>query len=96
MNIRFLNLLKNRDEPTQVILHIYKAVPQDTPSVAILNKQKCHFFYFTKWETRRAEQVLSVVVGTSGRGKEVEKGHGRVNMVQMLCTHVCKWQNDTC
>jgi hypothetical protein len=34
-------------------------------------------------------------VGTSGRGEEVGKGHGRVNMVQILCTHVCKWKN-TC
>jgi hypothetical protein len=31
-----------------------------------------------------------------GRGKEVEKGHGQVNRVQILCAHVCKWKNDTC
>jgi hypothetical protein len=24
----------------------------------------------------------------------VGKGHGRVNMVQTLCTHVCKWKNE--
>jgi hypothetical protein len=28
-------------------------------------------------------------------GKEMGKGHGRVNMVQILCTYVCKWKNDT-
>jgi hypothetical protein len=42
------------------------------------------------------ERVLSGRVGTSGSGEEVEKGYGRVNMVQILCTHVCKWKNDTC
>jgi hypothetical protein len=26
----------------------------------------------------------------------LEKGHGRVNIVQILCTYVCKWKNDTC
>jgi hypothetical protein len=26
--------------------------------------------------------------------EEVGKGHGRVNIVQILCTHVCKWKND--
>jgi hypothetical protein len=33
-----------------------------------------------------------VGVGTSGRGKEMGKGHGKVNMVQILGTHVCKWK----
>jgi hypothetical protein len=42
----------------------------------------------------KAEQVLPEGVGTSGRGEEVEKGHGGVNMVQILCTHACKWKND--
>jgi hypothetical protein len=22
----------------------------------------------------------------------VEKGHGRVNIVPILCTHICKWK----
>jgi hypothetical protein len=35
-------------------------------------------------------------IGTSGQGEEVGKGFGRVNMVQTLCTRVCKWKNDTC
>jgi hypothetical protein len=41
--------------------------------VAILNKQKCHFFSFTKLENRRAQQVLPEGFGTSGRGEEVKK-----------------------
>jgi hypothetical protein len=53
------------------------------------------FFSFTKSENRRMEQVLPGGLGTSGRVEEVGKGCGRVNIVQILCTHVCKWKNDT-
>jgi hypothetical protein len=42
------------------------------------------------------EQVLPGDVGTSGRGRRRGKGHGRVNVVQILCTHVCKWKIETC
>jgi hypothetical protein len=34
--------------------------------------------------------------GTNARGKEMGKGCKRVNMVQILCIHVCKWKNDIC
>jgi hypothetical protein len=27
---------------------------------------------------------------------DVEKECRRVNMVQILCTHKCKWENETC
>jgi hypothetical protein len=39
--------------------------------VAILNKQKYHFFPYTKSLKRRAEQVMSVGVGTGGNGKHM-------------------------
>jgi hypothetical protein len=58
--------------------------------------KKQHFFFFTKSENRRAEQVLSGGVGTSGRREEVGKGCGRVNIAQIPYTHVCKWKNETC
>jgi hypothetical protein len=32
-------------------------------------------------------------VSTSRRGEEVGKVCEKVNMVQILCTHVCKWKN---
>jgi hypothetical protein len=52
-------------------------VPQETPYIVILNKQKYHFFFFlfsyTKSEKRKMEQVLPGGVGTDGRGKEVRK-----------------------
>jgi hypothetical protein len=43
-------------------------------------------FSFTKLENRMAEQEFD----TSGRGEEVRNMCRRVNMVQILYTHVCK------
>jgi hypothetical protein len=49
-------------------------------------------FSFRKLENRRVEQILPGLggVGTSGREEEVGKWHGRMNIMQILCTHVCK------
>jgi hypothetical protein len=46
---------------------------KETPHVAILDKQKWHYFSFTKSENRRAEQVLPRGADTSERGEEVGK-----------------------
>jgi hypothetical protein len=35
------------------------------------------------------------MVPVGGR-EEVGKGCVRVNIMQILCTHVCEWKNDTC
>jgi hypothetical protein len=48
------------------------------------------FFSFTKLENRRVEYVLLGGVVSVGGGKEVVKGCGRVNIMQILCTHVYK------
>jgi hypothetical protein len=62
-----------------------------------VTKKKCHFFSFTKSKNRRMEQVLpggweERGVDSSGSGEGVGKKHGKVNMVQILCTHVGKWK----
>jgi hypothetical protein len=54
------------------------------------NVTRTFFFFYTM-----GEQVLPDRVGTTGR-EEVEKGRGRVNIVQIHYTHVCKWKNETC
>jgi hypothetical protein len=36
------------------------------------------------------EQVLP-----SGRGEKVGKRYGRISIVKILCTNVCKWKNYT-
>jgi hypothetical protein len=49
------------------------------------------------FKNRRGEQVLPRgVVGINGKEEVLEKGCRRVNTVHKLCTHVCKWKNDTC
>jgi hypothetical protein len=58
--------------------------------------------YYEKQVTLRGVQTREgegkrIGVGISGRRREeVKKGHGRVNIVQILCTCVCKWKNDIC
>jgi hypothetical protein len=32
-------------------------------------------------------------IGTSGRGEGVGERHSKVTIVQILCSHVCKWKN---
>jgi hypothetical protein len=68
---------------------------KETPCVASLKKQKCHiFFSCTISENRRAEEVLpgwGVVLEGKGGGK-----CWRVNMEQILYTHVYKWKSDIC
>jgi hypothetical protein len=34
--------------------------------------------------------------GTSGTGEDIRKGCKRVNMVEILCTRICKWKNEAC
>jgi hypothetical protein len=43
-------------------------------------------------ESGRAEQVLPEGIGT-GEGGEVGKWWRRMNIMQILCTHICKWRN---
>jgi hypothetical protein len=50
-------------------------------------------FSFTKSQNRKMQQVLSVEgVGNNWKGKDIQKECKRVNIVQILCTHVCKWK----
>jgi hypothetical protein len=64
--------------------------------IAILSKQKCHFFFFYK-NGEQESRIGSVwVVGSSWTGEDMGRGCRRVNTVQILCTHVYKWRNETC
>jgi hypothetical protein len=35
-------------------------------------------------------------VGTSGRWEDIRKRCRRMNIVEILCTYVWKWKNETC
>jgi hypothetical protein len=65
--------------------------------LSYLEQTEMSFFFsfsFSKLENKRAKQVLSG--GLVPVGREVWKGCRRVDIVQILCTHVCKWKNDSC
>jgi hypothetical protein len=62
----------------------------ETLHIAILNKQKCLFF-FSKTENRK--QSRSCLRGWyQWEGEDIKKRCRRVSMVQILCTHICKWK----
>jgi hypothetical protein len=71
-------------------------VPKENPVSSYLDQTKMLFFSFTKPENKRAEQILPGGVGTSGSGEEVGKRCRRMDVVEILCTHVCKQKNETC
>jgi hypothetical protein len=48
--------------------------------------------FFTKTNNRKAS-VLGV--DTNGRGRIIRKGYRRLNMVEIFCTHIYKWKNET-
>jgi chitinase len=53
------------------------------------------FFFFTKMQTRKAKQVLSGG-WHQWEGGGYKEGYRRVNMAEILGTHVCKQKNETC
>jgi hypothetical protein len=57
-----------------------------------------YFFFFYKIGEQEGRTVLweGGGVGTCGRGEVVEKGGRRMNMMEIMCTHVYKCKNDTC
>jgi hypothetical protein len=72
----------------------------ETPCVAILSKKKC---LFPKTKDRKLNQILSggwyQWEGGGCKEKEIRrgcKGIRRVNVVETLRTHACKWENETC
>jgi hypothetical protein len=73
------------DEPTQIIIHIYMEMSHETPCIAMLNKQKCLFFQ--KWRTGRFNRSC-LGIGTCGTEEDIRKGCRRVNVVEILCTHL--------
>jgi hypothetical protein len=79
-----------------LIIHIYVEMSQENALYSNLKPAKPSFFIFTKLENRRVKQVLPGEVVTHERGEDIGKGCRRVNIVQILCTHECKWKNDTC
>jgi hypothetical protein len=68
------------------------------------NSKKCHVFLFifylfssTKSQNKRAEEVQGGNGdGTVDGGEVVGKGGRKMNILQIMCIHICKYKNDTC
>jgi hypothetical protein len=61
---------------------------------SLLNKNVIFvFFHKIREHVGRTDSVWGF--GSSGRVEDVGKGGKRVNMVQILCKHVCNWKNET-
>jgi hypothetical protein len=88
---------KSGDEPIQAVIHIHMELPQGNSLLTILNKQeKISFFFFHNIREQEGGTSPACWAGTSGRWEEVGKECGKVNIVQILVTHVYKWKNGTC
>jgi hypothetical protein len=49
-----------------------------------------------KHRLEKAKKLLPREVGTNGKGEDTKRRSQKVNMVDIFCTHVCKWKNETC
>jgi hypothetical protein len=49
-----------------------------------------------KRKTNTEGRKVLLGAGTSGRGENIRKECGRVSMMEILCSHVQKWKNETC
>jgi hypothetical protein len=75
---------------------MYMEMLQGNYLCCYLEQTKMSFFLFYKFGEQEGRTDPIWEFGNCGRREEVGKEHGRVNMVQILCMHVCKWKNDTC
>jgi hypothetical protein len=78
------------DELLWVVIHIYVEMSHENSLGSYLKKSKmvCFFFYKIREQTGRTGPAWGDSYQVSG--EEVGKGYGRVNVVQILCTHVYK------
>jgi hypothetical protein len=80
-------------------MHIYMEMSQGNLLYSYLKQTKIPVVVFFKngEQEGKTGPVWGWLVPV-GEGR-VRKGYGRVNLVQIQCTHVCKWKNeknDTC
>jgi hypothetical protein len=96
--IFFLNALVKtcciKLDKSRTIIHMYMEVPQGNSMCSYFKQTKRSFFFFfsyTKSETRKIKHILYGGLVPFWRGRGGEKV-GKVNMVQILHIHVCKWK----
>jgi hypothetical protein len=64
----------------------------EKPYIAILNNKSVIFIFKNRDQEDKTGPVWGV--GTSAKREDRRKGHRRLNMVEILYTHVQKWKNE--
>jgi hypothetical protein len=83
--------VENRgEELIQVIIYTYIEMSQWNS----LHSYLIQTVFSQKWTGRLNSSCLGV--GSGGSGEEVRKRCKRVNVLEILCTHVWKWENEIC
>jgi hypothetical protein len=85
--------LRYKGEKKEVIIHIYMEMSQWNSLYSYLKQTKMSFFRNSEQEGKSGP---ALVVGPSGKGEDIRKVCGWVNMMEILRTHVWKWKNEVC
>jgi hypothetical protein len=70
-------------------------ISQRNQCIAILNKNVFFFLFLQNQRTGRQNRSC-LGVGNSGLGEDKMKRYRRGNMMEIFCTYVGKWKNETC
>jgi hypothetical protein len=90
------------DEPIGVVIHICMEISYGNSlcSYLYLNLAKMSsfsfIFYLFFYKIREQESRSGAAGGRAGTSGREGKGGRRMNMLQIMYTHVCKCKNDTC
>jgi hypothetical protein len=71
-------------------VHVYMEISQGNSLYSYLKQTKFPFPYKNGEHEVRICLVWMFV--TNARGEDVGIGYRRMNMVEILCTHICKWE----
>jgi hypothetical protein len=91
VNARYYLKTNRRDEPVLVIIHIQLEMSQGKSLCSYLKQTRMSFFFVVyKFREQEGRTGPSCRSWYHERREEVRKGCGRVNVVQILYTHVHK------
>jgi hypothetical protein len=86
---------KNGEELICVVIHICMEMSEGNSLCSYLKQAKMSFCFLIQNQRTGGRNRSCWELVPAGAGECRERCR-RVNMVQILCTHVCKWKNDTC
>jgi hypothetical protein len=85
-----------RGEETGAVIHIYMGTAQGNSLLSQTSKNVTFPILYSIFFFYKIKEQCGGGDGTGGKREVAGKGGGRMNMVQTLNTHVCKYKNDVC